>query len=105
MESQENTIFKSLVSRALKKKEITPYIYVLKNWIDEIVNAYKLKRKKKYEHGQPKSTKEYVFETESQARPYTPNKIQAFRMTIQKRPQLINGRVKEDNALRETNLN
>ena len=47
MESQENTIFKSLVPRALKKKEITPYIYVLKNWIDEIVIAYKLKRKKR----------------------------------------------------------
>ena len=46
-----------------------------------------------------------MFETESQARPYTPNKIQAFRMTIQKWPQLINARVKEDIALRETNLN
>ena len=103
MESQENTIFKSLVSsRALKKKEITLYIYVLKNWIIEIVIAYKLKRKKRY--GQPKSTKEYVFETESQARTYTPNKIQAFRMTMPKRPQLINGRVKEDIALRETTL-
>jgi len=63
MESQENTIFKSLVSsRALKKKEITLYIYVLKNWIDEIVIAYKLKRKKRYGHGQPKSTKEYKCE-------------------------------------------
>jgi len=57
MKSQENTIFKSLVSRALKKKEITPYMYVLKNWIDEIFIAYKLKRKKRYGHGQPKSIK------------------------------------------------
>ena len=57
MESQENTIFKSLVSRALKKKEITLYIYVLKNWIDEIFIAYKLERKKRYGHGQPKSIK------------------------------------------------
>ena len=57
MESQANTIFKSLVSRALKKKEITPYMYVLKNWIDEIFIAYKLERKKRYGHGQPKSIK------------------------------------------------
>ena len=52
----------------------------------------------------PSQQKNTSAKTESQARPYTPNKIQAFRMTMPKRPQLINGRVKEDIALRETTL-
>ena len=105
MESQENTIFKSLVSsRALKKKEITLYIYVLKNWIIEIVIAYKLKKRKDMDMDNPSQQRNICAKTESQARPYTPNKIQAFRMTMPKRPQLINGRVKEDIALRETTL-
>ena len=52
----------------------------------------------------PSQQKNICAKTESQARPYTPNKIQAFRMTMPKRPQLINGRVKEDIALRETTL-
>ena len=52
----------------------------------------------------PSQQKNTSAKTESQARPYTPNKIQAFRMTIQKWPQLINARVKEDIALRETTL-
>ena len=52
----------------------------------------------------PSQQKNICAKTESQARPYTPNKIQAFRMTMPKRPRLINGRVQEDIARRETTL-
>ena len=43
----------------------------------------------------PSQQKNTCAKTESQARPYTPNKIQAFRMTMPKRPQLINGELKK----------